>query len=240
MVLFAIAAVLQAGAAPAQAADDAALAARLDVLQSRILGMAGPIENMADELENVADDDPAAMAAAWARSLTVTASEMSWFRVEDPLLLSGRLALEFAASDLAIASYPDASEVSYSIGFDFYSRTGTPDAQDAAEDDGAGGEDISAPYCAGGEVERGERMTGIALALTWERCVLRRDTDEAPSGVVGMRYTLENGARATVAVAIAADLAETRDAMLVPARRLADTMAQSLMAFGPPAISVQD
>jgi len=240
MITLLLAAWLQDPSALPETTDPAAeaeLAEHMEEMQDWLAETAGTLESVAADFEAASDDDPAGMAAAWSRALTVNARMLSWYRVEDPIDLAARLALEFDALRQQIEIAPDGVGASYSIGYDFrtdgQTHTG-PDGEpidppETSTDAGSGGDNTDQPYCPNGEVTSGERDTPRG-PVSWRTCH-EWDDEDGYAYIGGIQFLAgdeDNGSLAMVAIAVVSDDAGIRDAMAEPAGRIVDIMGNAL------------
>tara|TARA_R110002072_G_scaffold103017_1_gene226156 strand:+ start:361 stop:1101 length:741 start_codon:yes stop_codon:yes gene_type:complete len=239
MISILLAAALQTTVADLAPDDSAELAEQMDVLQDWLAENIGTLEDIAAGFEAVEDDDPAQLGAAWSRALTVNARELSWYQVDDPILLAAQLALEMDILGDAISRATGDIGAEYSIGYDFSSSgtthtdaEGAPIEAPAQDDDAASDDDTDEPvaeFCDDGELETGTRETPGGT-LIWRSCVVRSDSD----GFSYLRATQlragdeENGSNAMVGLAVFSDDALIRDAMAEPADRVVEAMSRAL------------
>lgn len=231
------AAALQAAAASAPDEGISTRAAQMEALQGQLEDILGTLEDVAADFEAVDDDDPAGLAAAWSRALTVNARELSWYRVDDPIILAARLALELDSLVAIVASVPDGMGAEYSLGYDFNTyglrRTGLDG--ETLEDANPGpvaeadADESQQEFCPSGTMESGEIDTPHG-PLRWRSC--REVSDEDGYMVIHatqLRFGDEdNGSRAMIGIAVASNDAGIRDAMDAPAERIVEIMSTAL------------
>lgn len=240
MITLLLAAWLQDPSALPETTDPAAeaeLAEHMEEMQDWLAETAGTLESVAADFDAASDEDPAGLAAAWSRALTVHARELSWYRVEDPIDMAARLALEFDALRQQIDAAPDGIGASYSIGYDFntdgQTHTG-PDGEpiDPPEPDadtGSSDDEPEQPFCPDGEMTSGERDTPRG-PVRWRTCHEWDDEDGYVfiGGIQFLAGDEDNGSLAMVAIAVASDDAAIRDAMAEPAERIVEIMGNAL------------